>query len=879
MHTTVHNTGGIPDYLSSSSFHISRKRIERSSPFPSPSRLTRSPLLKAQKRLRTGTEGRMLHAKAPIELPVPTYQHRRHATVLNLSDFVPNSDESQSQHDLQCEMNAYVAHRVALHSSGLKYPFLGLQDFYALIRPTHTEQSLVMYLEVLDAVADRKDTMMALLHSLKETFIEERNMQWLVLAGDAKLYDILKSLHYEYGEELNWLVPYPGDFHLLMNFQKALMKPYYDAGLKAMAQSVGYPLPAIQACSQFKRTHCFILEAWEAVYRAMILKFEEVNPTMNFLNNQAIQDLPTENFPLHFQNYLASISEQSNYYFEEFKRFIQKMARTDDTWRFWVQFVFEDAMAYISLFLAIRSGDWELRVASIKSMVSVFTAFDHTTYQRLISQHLEDIATMPTPILTMFRQGAFVVSITGRPWHSVGIDEGHEMLINKDCKTSIIHPLPDYINRIAQHLPYRSRAIKNIQRQLFPATAESGKKTTTPFTSHPNDLKCEQNVNTIVSLIQEADILPYSENNRGLHNKFTNKVANAVQQHDLLNFRLIGQEEYLKRVSAVMLKNPSVHAPNRKRRLQTLSDKKVSKSRVTQLEKDKRLVITAMKKKKFSQRTGKPVDRPGEQLIELPLALCDSTGNPIKGQKSYATQFIQCRYKNAVTSAFQSSLPWRPQCCVIEGMFMINTTPLGSHKVMAEYAKFLFTRFVIVYFKKGCDEVHIIFDSPGRLQNTPKYFEHKRRDKLAIVKTNHCCDIITSDTTIPKKWREDLLHCRECKRSLVQYLTNFFLNHMHKYLLQNQTMYVAGGHNGDLMDTCWYVKNKTKPNPDPKYSSNAEETDTRIWVHVKQTECERIPVVSPDTDVYHIGLPLASQNKEVMVQINQERQNLFISLH
>ena len=49
---------------------------------------------------------------------------------------------------------------------------------------------------------------------------------------------------------------------------------------------------------------------------------------------------------------------------------------------------------------------------------------------------------------------------------------------------------------------------------------------------------------------------------------------------------------------------------------------------------------------------------------------------------------------------------------------------------------------------------------------------------------------------------------------------------MHKYLLQNQTMYVAGGHNGDLMDTCWYVKNKTKPNPDPKYSSNAEETDT-----------------------------------------------------
>ena len=120
--------------VSQGSFQISRKSIERSSPFPSPSRLTRSPLLKAQKRVRTEPKVGCYMPKHLLNCQYqPTYQHRRHATVLNLSDFVPNSDESQSQHDLQCEMNAYVAHRVALHSSGLKYPFLGLQGFYALI--------------------------------------------------------------------------------------------------------------------------------------------------------------------------------------------------------------------------------------------------------------------------------------------------------------------------------------------------------------------------------------------------------------------------------------------------------------------------------------------------------------------------------------------------------------------------------------------------------------------------------------------------------------------------------------------------------------------------------------------------------------------------
>ena len=41
-------------------------------------------------------------------------------------------------------------------------------------------------------------------------------------------------------------------------------------------------------------------------------------------------------------------------------------------------------------------------------------------------------------------------------------------------------------------------------------------------------------------------------------------------------------------------------------------------------------------------------------------------------------------------------------------------------------------------------------------------------------------------------------------------------------------MYVAGGHDDTITGTCWYVKNNTKHHPDPRYTNNAEETDTRI---------------------------------------------------
>ena len=54
--------------------------------------------------------------------------------------------------------------------------------------------------------------------------------------------------------------------------------------------------------------------------------------------------------------------------------------------------------------------------------------------------------------------------------------------------------------------------------------------------------------------------------------------------------------------------------------------------------------------------------------------------------------------------------------------------------------------------------------------------------------------------------------------------------------------------------------------PDPTLK---EETDTRVWRHVQQTTGSKCLVVSPDTDVYMIGLPLYhGENKDIIVQIN-----------
>ena len=47
------------------------------------------------------------------------------------------------------------------------------------------------------------------------------------------------------------------------------------------------------------------------------------------------------------------------------------------------------------------------------------------------------------------------------------------------------------------------------------------------------------------------------------------------------------------------------------------------------------------------------------------------------------------------------------------------------------------------------------------------------------------------------------------------------------------------------------------------YTSNAEETDTRIWLHCRNSNCNNILILSPDTDVYHIGLTLNHQKNVI----------------
>ena len=448
--------------------------------------------------------------------------------------------------------------------------------------------------------------------------------------------------------------------------------------------------------------------------------------------------------------------------------------------------------------------------------------------------------------------------------HSVALDEAHEMLINKDIKTAVVRPTKEYLDRILYYFPVRSQALKQLKREVFLDNSHDSYSTISLFDLTPSARQVEENIITIKSKLNETAILSSEPVDHGLKS-LSGKHATPEQAKDLLNFWEIGQRHFETYVKYYILQQPSAQVPQRLNKLLTFATSKRCSKKMKLIDREKRLMNRCMRRKlAWNAKLGVVTHPSGEQYIELPRAICNPHGIPNKGQKSYATKWLENRYKGLVIN----NLPvgWIPESVVLEGMFMINVSPLASHHTMKEYTQFLLRRYALPHFVKGAKEVHIVFDNPGRQPLSPKSFERRRRDDTGTLPSDHHHAQFFDDSEIPPKWR-DHLQCRECKRHLVEYLGKSFMQHAPHILRGSQKVVLAGCFTGDAEDQAWEVSaNDVQPNP--LLNCSAEEADTRVWFHVRQSCGTRKIVCSPDTDVFHIGLPLIGTQLDVYVQIS-----------
>ncbi len=235
------------------------KRRQRTSPINSPSKLGRSPAPKRKKCARTFNEAVRLGEMTEASLSNATALHvgsRQTTSVgrLQFKDFVQSDEEITALEKLKQNFFGYMLNKSALKPEHVIFSFK--DHIVAKEREgIHTEPAVVVYLSIVDLHADTIEAMSEVAAMLYKEYIASTGAQHLVVAGDAKTYLRLKELKQQYGSELDWLLPFVGDWHVLYNFQKALMKVYYEGGLKDLAMASGFraeTLKSVASASNFK---------------------------------------------------------------------------------------------------------------------------------------------------------------------------------------------------------------------------------------------------------------------------------------------------------------------------------------------------------------------------------------------------------------------------------------------------------------------------------------------------------------------------------------------------------------------------------------------------------------------------------------------------
>ena len=766
-----------------------------------------------------------------------------HTSILQgatLDHFKVSSSEQESLKQFSASTFRYICCRTVDSSTPTLQQFL-LEE--ATAKSSHTQQvSSYKYIEILDMNADSKEAMLTSLATLHKQLRIGQELKHLVVVTDAKIFPYMHDIKKEHEQDFKWLIPYPGDFHILLNYQKVLMKVYWDAGFKQLASASGFKgatLTSLQSCSNFTNTTRFIFQVWEALYRHMYLQYKTK------VSESCQQQ-----------------TEEVSITLESLQTFINNKAKDDDNWSFWSDFIFKNGLAFISMYISIRSSQWDLRLASIKNMVAVFAAFDRPNYHRLLPQHIADLFLAPPSILEALSDGGFTASLSGRFYHDIALDEAHEMLINKDMKKVIDRPSTEHLQQMAGYHQHRASCLLNLTEQILPLVTDK---------KYKNYTKDEENIKSMLKEIADKNLLPLTSGNSTttLRNSFTGQVATGEERQHLLTFRDVGQQEYENYVKHTYIKKCSTNkVVARRQKLKTFTKPKVSKQRLKASERDKKRVSMCLRKRLKAATQGQLKQLLGsEQYIELPRALCDSDGMPNTGIKYTARDYLETRYQQLCSSQLPSD--WIVECVIIDGMFLIHTPP-KDRSTMRQYAVMLIQRFIYHYIQRGTQQLHIIFDYSTGFSNHPKQIEHtKRYGSQMQCPLNHFNPSDSTKTTT-RDW-DTILECQQCKQRLTNYLGNAFLQIAPTYLRNDQKLYVAGCEVNGPFERVLFSTSESSHLLEPTFRCNAPEADTRIWLHAMHSVNSlglNTLIISADTDTVFIGLPQTLSSDKIYIKIN-----------
>lgn len=382
----------------------------------------------------------------------------------------------------------------------------------------------------------------------------------------------MSELKREFPFDFDWVLPLPGDWHTLYNFQPVLKKIFWDAGLSNLAaeMEVGVAMDT----KGFRRNNHFFLQLWESMTRVFIKHFRAGAPQGYESAVAAVEELQNalqkggaeraasaspsdEELERRFRTALAAAEADMKGLEADFMAWGEQLATVSKTWALWWRFVHHDMKAYVAFWLAVRSGNWDLRCAAYKKLAPIFRAYDRTHYQQLIPTHLANLLQWPEHVLDALRRGLWTVSLYSRPYRNFALDEAHESKINRDLKMSLARILgPESLVLQTNWLHKRGLIVRKVIE--FVSKGLQSDRDDNPAAGQGTHRYSEINIQVAVAKLLRDSVLkaPPQANDPSsvkIAHLFEKKVATTQSQADLLAYREIGQELVLHFVRSSIL--------------------------------------------------------------------------------------------------------------------------------------------------------------------------------------------------------------------------------------------------------------------------------------------------------------------------------------
>ncbi|XP_072029408.1 uncharacterized protein [Amphiura filiformis] len=807
--------------------------------------------------------------------------------------FKSSSAEQEQSSKLSVEIFLYNLERLTIKKKNINAYLPNLKCKFAFESSETCEKSNFAYIDVYDLKADSTETIKTVLRDIYKEFGISTKLNHIVLCGDIKTFLYINKVKSECGHAMDWVIPFVGDWHILFNFQDVLLKKiFWDAGLKNIAKCTA--LSSLINSGKFKKTHRFLLQSYEALYMYQIdcflsdqgnsgIQVEEklmsdenilsvIEQVMCKLNNPNSDFTNVDEF-IHSQNELKAKLIPSLW--EKFDLWCVDMSVKFETFAFWNNFLKRDMFAYVQLYLGMRSRNWEGRMASIKHIATLMHAYDRPNYSRWLVVHLSQMFALPIYVLDHFKKGGFASSIKGNPFSCIAFDEGHECL-NKDTKKIIVKSTPDSIGRICSTLPYQAQLIKNYELNV----KDVQKNLPQRDFARTVILKEQTNVFTYYDKWTSSNIFG-NVIQKSLFQAFSNKLPGKDQVHDLLSYADIGYTKMMDFVEGRIIKSPSSKkAVARKSKLKTFAEKRMTPTYVKNLEKDKALVTRCYIRTMDLIQKGKFRPSNTLQFLETPRAMCTKDGLPYKGTKSNMYKVFNTRYESEGSGPIVDVMKFKANnvCLIAEGMNLIYKKPEKGEKYFVGYANMLFKNVLLYYFRCGYNDVRILFDDAGSQGISPKCIEQERRDHDDEIEKDMYSEI-TDTSVLPSNWA-GFLKLRKNKHLLCNYLFHRFQEIVGPYLSSDTKFIVSGGFHHALNDkgprsvcvTRDRVTEYTFQFENNAVSQNHEESDTQIWLHVLDTNCDTVHIRSKDRDIGVIGISHFEKfaTKQIYIEFQQE---------